>query len=87
MEERIFMKPGKDNNEDRMNFVKFWVEYVKSHNDKEWSKQQNIIINSQIINSQRFYKKLAETEEGREKIKEIIKSKSFQNHQFNPQNL
>ena len=44
----IFMKPGKTNQEDRENFIKFWVEYMKSMPDKEWSKQQNVIINSQL---------------------------------------
>jgi hypothetical protein len=42
------MKPGKDNKEDRINFVKFWVEYIKNHTDEEWSRQQNKLINSQI---------------------------------------
>jgi hypothetical protein len=43
-----FMKPGKTNQEDRLNFVKFWANYVKTHSDKEWSAQQNIIINGQF---------------------------------------
>ncbi len=47
-EKRVFLKPGKTNQEDRINFVKFWANYVRTHSDKEWSKQQNIIINSQI---------------------------------------
>lgn len=47
-ENREFMKPGKTNQEDRLNFVKFWANYVKTHKDEEWSEQQNIIINSQI---------------------------------------
>ena len=47
-EKRVFMKPGKDNKEDRLNFVKFWAEYVRTHSDKEWSKQQNAVIDSQI---------------------------------------
>jgi hypothetical protein len=46
--ERVFMKPGKTNEEDRMNFVKFWADYVRTHRDEEWSEQQNIIIDSQI---------------------------------------
>jgi len=45
---KIFMNPGKTNREDRLNFVKFWAEYVKGHNDEDWSKQQNRIINSQL---------------------------------------
>ncbi|MBI5872448.1 hypothetical protein HZB88_05215 [archaeon] len=43
-----FLKPGRDNEEERSNFIKFWVEYIKTHSDKEWSKQQNIIIDSQL---------------------------------------
>ena len=45
---RDYMKPGKSNKEDRINFIKFWVNYIKTHSDKEWSEQQNVIINSQI---------------------------------------
>ena len=36
------------NFEDRLNFIDFWVNYVKTHSDEEWSKQQNKIINSQL---------------------------------------
>ena len=45
---RIFLKPGRNNKEERINFIKFWVNYMKTHSDKEWSDQQNILINSQI---------------------------------------
>jgi len=31
---------------DREGFVDYWVEYMQSHSDQEWSKQQNILINS-----------------------------------------
>ena len=47
-QKRIFLKPGKTNKEERINFVKYWIEYMKTHTDEEWSEQQNIIINSQI---------------------------------------
>ena len=47
-QKRIFLKPGKTNKEERINFVKYSVEYMKAHSDEEWSEQQNIIINSQI---------------------------------------
>lgn len=47
-EKRVFMKPGNTNKEDRLNFVKFWAEYVRTHSDEEWSRQQNVLINSQI---------------------------------------
>lgn len=36
------------NKEQRREFVKYWAEYVKSHPDEEWSKQQNLIIDSQL---------------------------------------
>ena len=36
----------KDNQKDRIQFVDKWAEYVRTHNDREWSKQQNVIINS-----------------------------------------
>jgi len=42
------LKPGKTNKEDRMNFVIYWANYVRTHSDKEWSEQQNILINSQM---------------------------------------
>lgn len=45
---KIYMKPGRNNAEDRLNFVKYWANYVKTHKDEEWSEQQNILINSQI---------------------------------------
>lgn len=40
--------PGRNNKEERLNFVKYWAEYVKTHSDKEWSKQQKVLIDSQI---------------------------------------
>ncbi|MGE0793658.1 MAG: hypothetical protein AB7V77_05770 [Candidatus Woesearchaeota archaeon] len=30
----------------RLEFVKFWARFVSTHNDKEWSKQQNVLLNS-----------------------------------------
>ena len=48
-EKRIFLKPGKTNREERKNFIKYWVAYMKSHTDEEWSEEQNNFINSQII--------------------------------------
>jgi hypothetical protein len=36
------------NFKERLEFIKFWANYVKTHPDKEWSEQQNIIIDSQL---------------------------------------
>jgi len=43
------LKKFKEKNiRERLEFIDFWVEYIKTHSDKEWSKQQNIVIDSQI---------------------------------------
>ncbi|MFH0831349.1 MAG: hypothetical protein V1886_00570 [archaeon] len=47
-QERKLLTPGKDNKEERTNFVRFWADYIRTHSDREWSRQQNIIINAQI---------------------------------------
>jgi len=47
-EQKVFMKPGKNNKEDRENFIKYWANYIKTHSDKEWSSQQKVLIDSQI---------------------------------------
>ena len=46
-----YLKPGKDNKEERMNFVEYWAEYVRTHPDKDWSRQQNVLINSLMQNA------------------------------------
>ena len=47
--------------------VERWANYVK--NNPDWKKKLKPFLDAQIIMSRRVYKKLAETEEGREKIK------------------
>jgi len=37
-----------ENQGERMKFVDIWSKYVLEHDDKNWSKQQNIIINSSL---------------------------------------
>lgn len=34
--------------EERRTFIKQWAAYVREHEDKEWSRQQNVLINSQL---------------------------------------
>lgn len=36
------------NDQDRMWFVNYWAQYVRTHPDEVWSKQQNVLINSQM---------------------------------------
>ena len=40
-----------ENNQERLKFVDMRSEYVLTHSDKEWSKQQNVIINSCIMSA------------------------------------
>lgn len=49
--------------------VERWAEYVRTHDD--WKEKLKQFLDSQIIIARRFYKKLAETREGREKIRLI----------------
>ncbi len=34
------------NRQDRKWYVKFWANYVRTHKDSEWGRQQNAFINS-----------------------------------------
>ena len=36
------------NRKERMEFVKYWANYVKTHPDSDWSSQQNVVIDSQM---------------------------------------
>ena len=49
---KIFLKPGRTNKEERINFIKYWVEYMKNHSDEEWSKEQNILIDSVLLSKE-----------------------------------
>lgn len=39
---------------ERLGFIKFWVEYIKTHSDEEWSEQQNSLIDSQLTASEQL---------------------------------
>jgi len=41
-------KEKEKNFKERLKFIEYWVEYMKNHTDEEWSKQQNILIDSQV---------------------------------------
>jgi hypothetical protein len=40
-----------DINTERMEFVERWARFVSANTDRNWSKQQNIIINSALRSS------------------------------------
>ena len=77
-DKNIFMKPGKTNKEDRKNFIKFWVEFMKNVSDKKWSEQQVMLIDSQFYSAAQFYGSLEKTEEGKKTLKRILNFKRQQ---------
>ncbi len=46
-ERKMKLIPGKTSKEDRINFIKFWANYIKTHSDKDWSEQQKILLEGQ----------------------------------------
>ena len=54
----------------RMEFVEFWAEKCKK-NMASCLAETTPFINSQIISANDFYKRLAQTPNGKEKIKEL----------------
>lgn len=47
-------KPSADNKQSRLDFIDYWAKYVKTHPDQEWSKEQNILINSVLKTTFQF---------------------------------
>lgn len=39
---------SREEKEARLHFVKLWVNYIKTHSNEEWSKQQAMLINSAL---------------------------------------
>lgn len=39
---------AEDNQRDRIDFVHKWAKFVRENPDEEWSRQQNVIINSSL---------------------------------------
>ena len=72
----LFMKPGKNNMEDRRNFVKFWVRYMKSVSDEDWSRGQAILIDSQLQSARDFYNSLEKDDERRNILLKFLRKKS-----------
>lgn len=50
IEQHVKLIPGKNNKEERLNFVRYWAEYIKNNPNSDWSKQQAKLINSQLKN-------------------------------------
>ncbi len=55
--------------------IERWARYVKE-NPGKWKSKIKPFLDSQIIMSRRFYKKLSETKQGSEKIKRLRELKN-----------
>lgn len=42
------------NRKERLEFVDFWADFVRTHPDKEWSSQQRMLIDSQVQSARSF---------------------------------
>ncbi len=56
--------------------IERWAEFVKNNPDK-WKKIHTAFINAQFKKSEEFYKRLAKTKEGREKIRKLVEMKNI----------
>jgi|Deesub1362B_J571_1020462.scaffolds.fasta_scaffold01268_15 hypothetical protein len=45
---------------ERLEFIRLWADYVRTHEDREWSRQQNKVIDSQINSVREFYRRYPE---------------------------
>ena len=52
------LKTEKQRNfKERLWFIRYWVDYIKTHSDQEWSKQQAVLIDSQIEGARSLVKR------------------------------
>lgn len=49
-------------------FIKTWATFVRENPTNVWKPKIKPLIDSQIINANRFYSNLLKTKEGREKL-------------------
>jgi len=50
---------------DRINFIKYWVNYLQTHSDEDWSEGQAVLINGQFEATRHFYSELQGSNEGK----------------------
>ena len=65
------LKPGKTNKEDRLNFICYWAEYIRTNPDEKWSTQQKKLIDSQISNANNTFS-MIKKEKGLQRALEIF---------------
>jgi hypothetical protein len=60
-------------------FIERWADFVRNNPDK-WKAIHTEFINAQFEKSEQFYKNLAKTKEGKQKIIEIFKIKNIKGY-------
>lgn len=50
-EKQILQEDIRCSQKQRLQFIDLWAKYVLEHEDRDWSRQQNVIINSCLRNS------------------------------------
>ncbi len=61
--------------EEHLKEVERWAEFVRTHKREKWQPQVKALVDSQIIIANRFYKRLARTKGGKEKIRKLVESR------------
>ncbi|MGC9310498.1 MAG: hypothetical protein ACP5E4_02110, partial [Candidatus Aenigmatarchaeota archaeon] len=69
--ERRYLE-AEEREKERLKRVREWAEFVRDHKREEWAPQVNALADSQIIIAERFYRRLAGTKGGKEKVKRLI---------------
>tara|TARA_Y100000310_G_C20290507_1_gene627001 strand:- start:70 stop:297 length:228 start_codon:yes stop_codon:yes gene_type:complete len=69
------MKKEKCRNfQDRIWFIKYWVEKMQNMSDREWTEIQGRFVDSQIQSSREFWAENKDTKSGKRALKHLLKS-------------
>ncbi|MEK6878367.1 MAG: hypothetical protein AABY22_02100 [Nanoarchaeota archaeon] len=65
-----------------MESVERWAEFVRNNPKSKWKKYVNLLIDSTYQKADEFYKKLEETEKGREILKRLSEERKSRANSF-----
>jgi len=60
---------SENDKQERLKFVRFWANYVKTHSNRVWSRQQNVLINSVMKSADKDPKRYIKLKEMLARIK------------------
>lgn len=61
------------NFKERRWFIKYWANFIRTHPDKQWSRGQAILINSQIQGARDYVRKARERRKVRVDAEKVVK--------------